>query len=139
MRIPFLRRARSLRRYRQIVSILLKYGFDQVLGKMKIFARLRLSKKALKKAKGLEKLTYAQRIRLALEELGPTFVKLGQVLSMRPLLIPLELVMELTKLQDQVAPFPFAQVKQIVESELKAPLEKYFSSFETVPIASASP
>ena len=138
MRIPFLRRARSLRRYRQIVSILLKYGFDQVLGKMKIFARLRLSKKALKKAKGLEKLTYAQRIRLALEELGPTFVKLGQVLSMRPLLIPLELVMELTKLQDQVAPFPFAQVKQIVESELKAPLEKYFSSFETVPIASAS-
>ncbi len=138
MRIPLIRRARSLRRYRQIVTILLKYGFDQVLGKMKIFARLRLSKKALKKAEGLEKLTYAQRIRLALEELGPTFVKLGQVLSMRPLLIPLELVMELTKLQDQVAPFPFAQVKQIVESELKAPLEEHFSSFETVPLAAAS-
>lgn len=138
MRIPLIRRARSLRRYRQIVTILLKYGFDQVLDQMKIFARLRLRKKMLKKAEELEKLTYAQRIRLVLEELGPLFVKLGQALSMRPFLIPLELVLELTKLQDQVGPFPFVQVKQIVESELKAPLEEYFSSFDTVPIASAS-
>lgn len=86
----------------------------------------------------MERLTYAQRIRLALEELGPTFVKLGQVLSMRPFLIPLELLLELTKLQDQVGPFPFVQAKQIVENELKAPLEKNFSSFDTIPIASAS-
>lgn len=78
---------------------------------MKIFTRLRVRKKVLKKVVGLEQLTYAQRIRLALEELGPTFVKLGQVLSMRPFLIPLELVLELTKLQDQVGPFPFVQVK----------------------------
>jgi len=138
MRIPLIRRARSLRRYRQIVSILLKYGFDQVLDQMKIFTRLRIRKKALKKVEELEKLTYTQRVRLALEELGPTFVKLGQVLSMRPFLIPLELVLELTKLQDQVGPFSFVQVKQIVESELNAPLDKYFSSFDTVPIASAS-
>jgi len=138
MRIPLIRRARSLRRYRQIVSILLKYGFDQVLDQMKIFTRLRIRKKALKKVEELEKLTYTQRVRLALEELGPTFVKLGQVLSMRPFLIPLELVLELTKLQDQVGPFPFVQVKQIVESELNASLDKYFSSFDTVPIASAS-
>ncbi len=138
MRIPFLRRARSLRRYRQIVAILLKYGFGQVLDQMRIFAYLRMKRRVLGKKGEVEKLTYAQRIRFALEELGPTFVKLGQVLSMRPLLIPLELVMELTKLQDQVAPFLFAQVKQIVESELKAPLEEHFSSFETVPIAAAS-
>ena len=138
MRIPLIRRARSLRRYRQIVTILLKYGFDQVLGQMKIFTRLRVRKKVLKKVVGLEQLTYAQRIRLALEELGPTFVKLGQALSMRPFLIPLELVLELIKLQDQVGPFPFVQVKQIVETELKAPLEEHFSSFDTVPIASAS-
>ena len=105
---------------------------------MRIFTRLRIKKPAHTKAMGLEKLTYAQRIRLALEELGPTFVKLGQILSMRPFLIPLELVLELTKLQDEVAPFPFAQVKEIVERELKAPLEEHFSSFDTIPIASAS-
>ena len=133
-----MRRARSLRRYRQIVTILLKYGFDQILGQMRIFTRLRVRKKVLRKAEGVEKLTYSQRIRLALEELGPTFVKLGQVLSMRPFLIPLELVLELTKLHDQVGPFPFVQVKQIMENELKAPLEKHFSSFDTIPIASAS-
>ena len=138
MRIPLLRRARSLRRYRQIVTILLKYGFGQILGQMKIFPRFRIKKSAQEKLEGLEKLTYAQRIRLALEELGPTFVKLGQVLSMRPFLIPLELVLELTKLQDEVAPFPFPQVKEIVEGELKTPLEEHFSSFDTIPIASAS-
>jgi ubiquinone biosynthesis protein len=138
MRIPLLRRARSLRRYRQIVTILLKYGFDQILGQMRIFTRLRMKRRGLKKAEELEKFTYAQRVRLALEELGPTFVKLGQVLSMRPFLIPLDLVVELTKLQDEVTPFPFVQVKEIVESELRAPLEEHFSSFDTIPIASAS-
>jgi ubiquinone biosynthesis protein len=105
---------------------------------MKVFTFLRLRKKILRKRVRLEELTYAQRIRLALEELGPTFVKLGQVLSMRPFLIPLELVLELTKLQDEVAPFPFKQVKETVERELRASLEDHFSSFDTVPVASAS-
>ena len=138
MKIPLLRRARTLPRYRQIVGVLFKYGFGQLLDQMKIFTLLRLRKKIFKKKVRLEELTYAQRIRLALEELGPTFVKLGQILSMRPFLIPLEFVLELTKLQDEVAPFPFEQVKQIVEKELKAPLEAHFSSFDTIPIASAS-
>jgi ubiquinone biosynthesis protein len=138
MQIPILRRVRTLPRYRQIAGVLFKYGFGQLLDQMKLFTFLRLRKKILGKKVRLEELTYAQRIRLALEELGPTFVKLGQVLSMRPFLIPLELVLELTKLQDEVAPFPFEQVKQIVEKELKAPLEEHFSSFDTIPIASAS-
>ncbi len=138
MQIPFIRRAKSLRRYRQITAILLKYGFGQLLDQMRLFRRLHLRKRSLRESEHLERLTYAQRIRMALEELGPTFVKLGQVLSMRPFMIPLELVLELTKLQDQVGPFPFTQVKEIVEEELGAPLEQHFSSFDTVPIASAS-
>ena len=138
MKIPLLRRAKTLPRYRQIAGVLFKYGFGHLLDQMRIFTFLRLRKKILKKRVKLEELTYAQRIRLALEELGPTFVKLGQVLSMRPFLIPLELVLELTRLQDEVAPFRFEQVKQIVEKELKAPLEEHFSSFDTIPIASAS-
>ena len=132
MQIPLLRRARTLPRYRQIVGVLFKYGFGQLLDQMRIFAFLRLRKKILGKRVKLEELTYAQRIRLALEELGPTFVKLGQVLSMRPFLIPLELVLELTKLQDEVAPFPFEQVKETVEKELKASLEAKDSEIEEV-------
>ncbi len=130
---------RNLRRYRQIVKVLVKYGFGEFLERMTILSYLRIGKSFLTRRKlQIEKLSYAQRIRLALEELGPTFVKLGQVLSMRPFLIPLELIVELSKLQDQVAPFDFAQVKEIVESELGAPLMSLFSEFDTGPIASAS-
>lgn len=117
----------------------MKYGFGQILDRMTIFSYLRIGKNLLTRRKPqVEKLNYAQRIRLALEELGPTFVKLGQILSMRPFLIPLELVIELSKLQDQVAPFDFPQVKIIIEEELKASLTSYFSSFDREPIASAS-
>jgi ubiquinone biosynthesis protein len=132
-------RRRNLRRYRQIIRVLVKYGFGQILDRMTIFSYLRIGKNLLTRRKPqVEKLNYAQRIRLALEELGPTFVKLGQILSMRPFLIPLELVIELSKLQDQVAPFDFPQVKIIIEEELKASLTAYFSSFDQEPIASAS-
>ncbi len=73
-----------------------------------------------------------------LEKLGPTFVKLGQVLSTRPDLLPPAYLEALTRLQDNVEPFPFADVKRIVEEELGARLSKAFSSFEEKPIAAAS-
>ena len=140
MRIPqWDKRYRHFRRYRQIVGVLVKYGFGHILSRMRIFTFLKLGKRFLVREKReIKELGYAQRIRLAMEELGPAFVKFGQVLSMRPFLIPLELVMELTKLQDEVAPFPFPVVKEIAKSELKAPLEKLFAEFNPVSIASAS-
>ena len=73
-----------------------------------------------------------------LEKLGPTFVKLGQVLSTRPDLLPPAYLEALARLQDNVEPFPFADVKRIVEEELGARLSKAFSSFEEKPIAAAS-
>lgn len=73
-----------------------------------------------------------------LEELGPTFVKLGQVLSTRPDLLPAAYVEALTRLQDNVKPFPFADVKRIVEDELGVRLSKAFSTFEESPLAAAS-
>ena len=73
-----------------------------------------------------------------LEKLGPTFVKLGQVLSTRPDLLPPAYLEALTRLQDNVEPFPFADVQRIVEEELGARLSKAFSSFEEQPIAAAS-
>jgi ubiquinone biosynthesis protein len=130
---------KNIKRYRQIIAVLFKYGFQDVLERLRISTYFRLGRRIVFRKKAeVEKLTYAQRIRLAMEELGPTFVKLGQILSMRPFLIPLELVEELAKLQDEVAPFPFEVVKKIIERELKAPLETNFYYFDPNPIASAS-
>jgi len=72
------------------------------------------------------------------EELGPTFIKLGQVLACRPDLLPLEYAQELTKLTDSVAPFPFAAAREIVEKDLGAPLDRLFASFDPQPLAAAS-
>ncbi|MGB2697115.1 MAG: AarF/UbiB family protein [Candidatus Zixiibacteriota bacterium] len=140
MRIPRIdKRTRNLRRYRQIIGVLVKYGFGHILDQIRIGPYLRLGRKIFAREKPeVEKLNYAQRIRLAMDELGPTFVKLGQLLSTRPFLIPLELVVELSKLQDEVAPFPFKEAKKIVEKELKASLDELFFSFDEVPMASAS-
>jgi ubiquinone biosynthesis protein len=79
-----------------------------------------------------------ERIRLAAEELGPTFVKTGQLLSMRPDVIPEPLVLELRKLQDSVKPLPFAEMKPVLLEEYGDELDTIFSSFEETPIASAS-
>ncbi|MBF0195700.1 MAG: 2-polyprenylphenol 6-hydroxylase [Magnetococcales bacterium] len=78
------------------------------------------------------------RLRLALEALGPTFVKFGQALSTRMDALPEEVGMEMKKLQDDVAPFTFETVREILEAELDGPLEKFFINFNPVPVASAS-
>ena len=80
----------------------------------------------------------AARLREALEELGPVFVKFGQMLSTRPDLLPEDLAMELAKLQDRVPPFPGEQAQQIVERALEAPLDQHFRHFDLTPVASAS-
>ncbi len=79
-----------------------------------------------------------ERLRLALQELGPVFIKFGQALSTRPDIVPPDLASELAKLQDQVAPFDGAVAKAIIEQELERPLEQMFSEFDPVPLASAS-
>jgi len=131
---------RHLNRYRQILSILFKYGFVDWLEQAnigEIFER-GLQMVSRRRRERMEKLSRFERIRMAVEELGPTFVKLAQVLSTRPDLVPLELTQELEKLQDQVPSFPLAQVREIVESELKAPVEEIFERFEETPLAAAS-
>lgn len=140
-RISFLSRTYShIKRYRQILTVFIKYGFDDLLERLHVTSYFRLGGK-LKLKKRLsagEGLTRHERVRLALEELGPTFVKLGQILSTRPDLISLGLVKELSKLQDDVPAFPFSQVKEIVERELSAPLEEIFHHFREEPLAAAS-
>jgi ubiquinone biosynthesis protein len=77
-------------------------------------------------------------LREMLDELGPTFVKFGQLLSTRPDIVPPDVIVELRKLQDDVRPVPYAQVEEVVEEELELPIEKLFLEFDQEPIAAAS-
>jgi len=124
---------RRFRRYRQISRILVHYGFGFLLQQARPrWLRLRHRPPVTPAAPP------ARYLVLALEELGPTFVKLGQTLSTRPDLVPPDFVAELARLQDQVAPFAFSQARALIESELAAPLAQLFASFEEVPLAAAS-
>jgi len=79
-----------------------------------------------------------ERLRLSLEELGPTYIKLGQILSTRPDILPLDVIAELEKLQDNVPPFPFENVKSLIENEIDDKLENIYKEFNQTPIAAAS-
>jgi len=131
---------RHLNRYRQIIQVFFKYGFDELLDVLKIdqlveFGRQKFSPTRRER---VESLTGPQRLRLALEELGPTFIKFGQILSTRPDLIPLPFAVELSRLQDQVPPFPYPEVAEAIRDELGKSPEEIFSRFDEKPLAAAS-
>jgi ubiquinone biosynthesis protein len=130
---------RHLRRYQQIGRILTRYGFGHVLTQLGIgqaiapgLVKLRFSSGEILRA------TPPERVRMVIEELGPTFIKLGQIASTRGDIIPPDLVHELEKLQDTVPPTPFPLIQEQVEKELKKPLPEVFPTFAQVPVASAS-
>jgi ubiquinone biosynthesis protein len=131
---------RHLKRYRQILAVLFKYGFGDLVDTLKIeeYLEIGLQMISRKRRDQVEKLTRSERVRMALEELGPTFVKLGQMLSTRPDLIPIEFIEELSKLQDDVPPFSYAEVAQIIESELGMAPADVFQHFDQTPLAAAS-
>ncbi|NWH06731.1 phosphotransferase [Desulfobacter latus] len=128
------KRYRHLVRYQQIIGIIVKYGFEDIIIATKIDHYL----DKIPFSKPHQKLSRNQRIRMVLEELGPTFIKMGQVLSSRPDLIPLDLTRELAKLQDKVPSFSFEQVGQIILAEFGNPIRDVFHCFEESPFASAS-
>ncbi|MBF0228333.1 MAG: AarF/ABC1/UbiB kinase family protein [Desulfamplus sp.] len=113
---------RHVNRYRQILTILFKYGFDNIIDILKIdqYLEVGLQMISRKKREKVERLTPQERVRLIFEELGPTFIKFGQILSTRPDLIPLPFIHELEKLQDNVPAFSFSEVKSILSSEFKS-------------------
>jgi ubiquinone biosynthesis protein len=134
------RTVQHLRRYRHIVGVLMKYGLDELGGGLKHRLALRLGSGAVpsRVRRVTDGRSRPQRLRLALEELGPMFVKLGQLLSTRPDLVGPEYVTELEKLQDQVAPVAFDKVRVEIETQLGRPLEELFASFDPQSIAAAS-
>jgi ubiquinone biosynthesis protein len=137
MRITALPRYyRNLKRWREIILILRKYGLADWLSRLRVdFVR-----DWIKDDQGVPLANYSReaRVRMALTELGPTFIKLGQVLSLRPDLVGSALAGELQTLQSNVPADPLTSVQSIVESELKKPLSELFSEFAEVPLASAS-
>ncbi len=121
----------QLRRLWQIRRVVKKYGLGELLGEGGRRAGLWPSAAMRTRPIGV-------RIREALEELGPVFVKLGQTLSTRPDLLPPEIASELAKLQDEVPPFPGETARAIVDKAYGYPLSQVFEQFETQPLASAS-
>lgn len=120
-------------RYRQIADVLVKYGFG-ILVEEVIPGGRRL--RALRRSPGEERSVY-ERIRLAIEELGPTYIKFGQIMSTRRELLPPELIEELQKLQDQVAPLPFEEIRPVIQRYCPN-LEECFDIIEEEPVAAAS-
>jgi ubiquinone biosynthesis protein len=131
---------RHLNRYRQILTVFFKYGFGDLVDLLKIdqYIEIGLQMISRHRRERLERMTRAERVRLAMEELGPTYVKLGQVLSTRPDLIPVDFIHELAKLQDEVPPFPFEDVHRIITRELGDAPDAIFKHFDETPQASAS-
>lgn len=149
---------RDLGRLREITSVLVRHGFGEVV------ARAGLGRKPKKSsgrsepppssggadapeisseelARGEEvrtRTSAAERVRLVLQDLGPSFIKLGQIASTRPDLLPPDVIAELKKLQDDVPPVPFEDIRRVIETSLGAPIGEVFASFEEKPLATAS-
>ncbi len=130
----------NIGRIKKLIEVLIKYGFEDIVvntGLSRIFT-YRRSKDSLEPEEQRFHQTRWERIRLIMEELGPTYIKLGQMLSNRPDLVPEPLIKELEKLQDRVPPFPTEKAREIIEKETKKPIDETFIYFDEKPLGSAS-
>ncbi len=123
---------RDLDRLRQIIGVLVRHGFGEVVG------RTALGPLVAGKSEARKEQTVAERVRLVIQDLGPSFVKLGQIISTRPDLIPADVIVELKKLQDRVPPVPFADIKVVIEADLSGSIFDLVEWIDETPLASAS-
>jgi ubiquinone biosynthesis protein len=130
----------QVRRYREIVAVLVKYGFVDVVRRLHLSSYLAAGRRVLALAgRPVEPdLPRAQRLRLACEELGPTFIKFGQALSTRTDLLPHDVITEFARLQDDVPPLPQGAAERAIEAALGRTVEALFARFDTAPLAAAS-
>ncbi|MDF3026581.1 MAG: hypothetical protein K0S23_888 [Fluviicola sp.] len=134
------RRYRSFVRFNHILRIFVRYGYKDIVSYLIETRRFPLLRKLIPRASRRDARKYSkyEKMRLVCEELGPTFIKFGQILSNRSDLLPAELIIQLEKLQDSVPPLPGAISRQVIESELKKPMDELFAWYETEAFASAS-
>ena len=122
----------------KIIRILIKHGFGDITQRLFKKTETRSFDQGEKEWKPQNGFPSPHRVRYVLEELGPSFIKLGQLLSTRADIFPHEYIEEFTKLQDQVPPVPFNYIRDIIQKELRRPLEDIFAEFAREPIAAAS-
>ena len=141
-RIRIFKRHRHLKRYRQIISVLTRNGFGLLLDQIGIYGYLRMRRKRSEEepqqTMDNTRLSIGERLRRSCEELGPTFVKIGQILSTRPDVFSPEVTSELEKLQEAVHPFGFTAVEQVIREEFEEDPDTLFESFNREPLAAAS-
>ncbi|MEM1416380.1 MAG: AarF/ABC1/UbiB kinase family protein [Myxococcota bacterium] len=125
---------KDIGRLQTIAGVLAKHGFGEVVTRTGLGSLLA----GVRRAEPPPRPKTGERIRCVLQDLGPSFIKLGQVASTRPDVIPADIVAELAKLQDEVPPAPYEEIRPLIESELGAPLDTIFEDFDPVPLASAS-
>lgn len=132
---------RDIPRVRHIIMVASRHGFGHLIEQLGLQRFVSFGRRMLmfrKEPYPEERLNAPERLRIMFEELGPSFIKFGQVLACRPDLLPVEYARELCKLTDSVPPFPFDQAKEIIERDLGAPLDLLFVDFDPVPFAAAS-
>lgn len=118
--------------------ILKRYRLDNLYSAARLSGPISWLLSFVPAGKDMSKLPRGERLRLALQELGPVYVKFGQILSTRRDLLPPDIANELAMLQDRVPPFPGEQAREIIEKELGSPVDELFAEFDTEPLASAS-
>jgi ubiquinone biosynthesis protein len=128
---------RNIGRCREIAAVLARHGFGWLLAELKLRDLLPIAQR-FNKARKYKQVVQATHMRIAFEELGTTFIKLGQVLSTHPDLLSPEYIAELTKLQDGAPAVPYPQLAAVFEAELGAPPEHVFKELNPAPLASAS-
>lgn len=133
-------RVNYINRYREIAIQFSKSGLGFLIEEIGLDRVISLPKRILLRQQNDEVLekTYAERIRIFIEEMGTTFIKLGQIASTRGDLLPPDLIKELEKLQSHVAPFPAAEARKLIEESLEAPIDELFMIFDDTPVGSAS-
>ncbi len=131
---------RNLGRLSEIAQVMVRHGFGYFLEAHKLTDLLpgRSAEARLAASEGASASVRGQHLRELLDELGPTFVKFGQLLSTRPDVVPPDIIAELRALQDDVRPFPFEQAERVIEEDLGNSLERLFVEFEATPVAAAS-
>ena len=125
-------KAERLKRYKDVALLLIKYGRSDLI------SQAGLEDSVLPEEMVTSSAASAEELAADLEKLGPTFIKLGQLLSTRADLLPTPYLDALSRLQDQIGPFNFDEVERIVSSEIGVRLSKAFADFEPTPIAAAS-
>ena len=126
------------KRYQQIGDVLARHGFGYLASMTGLTRWLPFHHGMLGHERRDDRYTTPEHLRLALEELGPTFIKLGQLLSTRSDLLPADYLVALSKLQDGARPVAAVVIRELIEQELGAPVEELFATFESEPLASAS-